>query len=201
MKMKIALVLMLAAAGCAKKAGSECDAPINKGMDNLTQTLKARGSDSPMMGAMMGVIDKMRTTFLQRCHEDKWAPEAATCFGTVSSQPEVKACEGKLTEEQRTKLMNQVREIMMSSMRNMPGMPPGAGHPSMLQGSAAPAGSDSAAAAPAGGSAATAAGAAAPAAGAAPAGGSAAAAPAAAAGGDKPAGDKPAGDKPAGGGW
>lgn len=194
MKTKIALVLMLAAAGCSKQTGSDCDAPINKGMDNFTQSVKAKGSDSPMQKMMLDVVDKLRTTFLARCKEDKWAPEASACFGTVASQADVKACEAKLTDDQRKKLTDKVREIMMSSIGQMRGgmgaMP---GHPGTLQGSSAPAagsGDAPAAAPPAAGSAAPAtAGSAAPAAPAAPA-----------AAGDKPAGGdaKPAGG---GGGW
>jgi hypothetical protein len=131
-KKTIALVVLLAAMGCskAKDAASDCDAPINKGMDNFTETVKQRGSNSPMAAAMLGVVDKLRTTFIQRCHEDKWPTEASACIAGVKSQADVKACEDKLTPDQKTKLHNAVREIMMSSMRA--GTIPG--HPAHLQG-------------------------------------------------------------------
>jgi hypothetical protein len=176
----IVLVALLAASGCSKKASSsDCDAPINKGMDNFAATVKSRGSNAPMQGAMLAVIEKLRTTFTQRCHDDQWAPEAAACFGTVASQREVQACEAKLTDPQRTKLTNEVREIMMSSMRMPTGVP---GHPQMLQGSDGPAG----ASVPPSGAAPS---------GAAPAG----AAPAGAApSGAAPAGAAPSGAAPAG---
>ncbi len=130
----IALVALLAAslAGCSKKADSDCDAPINKGMDNFTAMLKGRGSSSPIAPAQLGVFEAARAVFLKRCHEDKWAPEVAACFGTVQNQRDVVACESKLTEDQRTQLHLDLRESRKGAGHKMPNLP---GHPQYLQGS------------------------------------------------------------------
>jgi len=119
----IALVALLAAAGCSK-TGPDCGPPINKGMDKMAAALKANpaaAANPQRMEAMMGVVDKLRTAMTQRCTEDKWPAEALPCFAEVSGQREVRACEDKLTPDQRTKLTQQLQQIMLG-MRNQPGM-------------------------------------------------------------------------------
>ena len=143
----IVLVALLAAAGCTKK-GSDCDASIAKGIEALSATVKDRAPNPQMQENMMNIIGKLKVTLTQRCTEDKWAPEALSCFTTVTSQKDMRGCEEKLTPEQRTKLTAEIQQVMMSSMR----MPPGAGHPPTLggSGSAANPGSDPGAAGGAG---------------------------------------------------
>jgi hypothetical protein len=144
----IMLIALLAAVGCGGKksensaeTGSDCADAINKGMDGMTAALKARGSDAAVPEAMLTILGKLRTTLTERCTQDKWSPEALTCYRAVTSQPEVRACQKKLTDEQRTKLSAQLRQVMMGGMQ----MPQGAGHPPTLQpsgsGSGAPGGS------------------------------------------------------------
>lgn len=129
----IVLVALLAAAGCSKK-GSDCDASISKGMNNFISAIKTREPNPQRQETLLNVVGKLKTTLTQRCNEDTWAPEAVTCFTTVSSQPEVRACEDKLTKEQHTKLTKELMQIMMESR-----MPSGvAGHPPMLAGSGDP---------------------------------------------------------------
>ena len=164
---KIVIAALLAlAAGCSKKA-PDCDVEIGKGMDSYTALLKQKTSNPD---ALL-IASKLREATTERCKADKWTAEVVTCYGAIKTPQDIQRCQDKLTEDQRNKLMNELREEMMGlAGRRMPqGM---AGHPAALNGSAAGSGS---AGEPAAGSAAPAAGSAAPAAGsAAPAAGSAA---------------------------
>ena len=170
MKM-IVLVAVLAAAACSKKR-SDCDAAIAKAMDNFAASIKADSPNPQVQDTRLHVIGKLRGTLTQRCTEDKWPAEVVSCFATVVAMKDMQACQARLAEAQRTKLLAEIRQVMMGSMgpRMMPsGM---AGHPATLAGSGAPSGA--AAPAGAGGSAAPPVGGAA----ASPASGSAAAPPA-----------------------
>jgi len=177
---KIVIAALLAlAAGCSKKA-PDCDVEIGKGMDSYTALLKQKTSNPD---ALL-IASKLREATTERCKADKWTAEVVTCYGAIKTPQDIQRCQDKLTEDQRNKLMNELREEMMGlAGRRMPqGM---AGHPAALNGSAAGSGS---AGEPAAGSAAPAAGSAAPAAGsAAPAAGSAAPAAGSAAGSAEPA--------------
>lgn len=123
-------VALLAAAGCSKKS-SDCDASIGKGMDSFAATVKA-SAPPQMQEARLTVISKLRGTLTQRCTEDKWPADVVSCFTTVVSMKDMQTCQAKLNEEQRTKLVSEIRQVMMSSMGSMR-MPPGLpGHPPML---------------------------------------------------------------------
>ena len=154
---KIVIAALLAlAAGCSKKA-PDCDVEIGKGMDSYTTLLKQKTSNPD---ALL-IASKLREATTERCKADKWTAEVVTCYGAIKTPQDIQRCQDKLTEDQRNKLMNELREEMMGlAGRRMPqGM---AGHPAALNGSAAGSGS---AGEPAAGSAAPAAGSAAPAAG------------------------------------
>jgi hypothetical protein len=130
----IVLVALLTAAGCSKKgsSASECDAAIAKATESMLETIKSRAAANPQrLEGMTEMVGKMRTTLTQRCNEDKWSSETVDCFTKVTSQAEMQACEQKLSNEQRTKLRGELRQVM-SSMR------PGGGHPPALGGSGAP---------------------------------------------------------------
>jgi hypothetical protein len=148
----VILIALLAVAGCSKKgssaSGGECEAAMAKGTDSLMATVKSRAGDPQRLENLTEMVGKMKTTLTQRCTEDKWSPEAIACFTKLTSQAELRGCEQNLTEEQRTKLRNEMRQLM-GSMRM------GAGHPPGLGGSgvppapgAAPAGDTPPAAAP-----------------------------------------------------
>lgn len=133
----IVLIALLAAAGCKKgssASGSDCDAAIAKAMDSMLATVKTRAPSPQIQESMTEMVGKMKTTLTQRCNEDKWSSETVECFTKVKAQAEMQACEQKLTNEQRTKLRGEMRQIM-SSMRMNPGGP---GHPPTLGGSGAP---------------------------------------------------------------
>jgi hypothetical protein len=129
----IVFVAFLAAAGCSKK-GPDCEASIGKGLDSFAAQVKSSASDPKMLD----VIGKLRGALTQRCTEDKWPDEVVACFATVTKREDMKRCQAKLGEEQRTKLQNEIRQVMMGSMGSMsPNLP---GHPATL-GSAAAVGS------------------------------------------------------------
>jgi hypothetical protein len=133
----IVLIALLAAAGCKKSSsasGPDCDGAIAKGMESVLATVKSRAPSPQIQESLTEMVGKMRTTLTQRCNEDKWSPETVECFTKLSSQAEMQACEQKLTNEQRTKLRGEMRQIM-SSMRMNPGGP---GHPTTLGGSGTP---------------------------------------------------------------
>lgn len=141
----IMFVVLLAAAGCSKK-GSDCDASIGKGIDTFAATIKASAPNPQIQENKLGRLGKLRGTLTQRCTEDKWAPEVVSCFATVAAMKDLQACQQKLSTDQRTRLLAEVREIQMSTMgtRVSAGLA-GSGGPNGPDGSAtAPAGSDAA---------------------------------------------------------
>jgi hypothetical protein len=150
----IMFVALVAAAGCSKK-GSDCDASIGKGIDNFAATIKASAPNPQIQENKLSMLGKLRGTLTQRCTNDKWSPEVVSCFATVATMKDMQACQGKLSSEQRTRLLDEVREIMMSTM--------GARMPSVRAGDELPGGAGSSGAAPAGASAAPVGSAAAPA--------------------------------------
>lgn len=195
MKKIVIVALLAAAAGCGgKKSGSECDAAIAKGVDNLTKNIKERTPNPQITERMIGVMDKVKGVLIERCKADNWPPEVVACFTTVNNRRDMQACQGKLTPEQGSKLTAEISEVMMKEggMGMGQRMPPGMqGHPESLQGAGAAPGSPPPASPPAGSTETPAAPAAAPAAGAPAAPPAAPAAPAGTAappGGAEPAG-------------
>jgi hypothetical protein len=130
MKM-IVFVALLAAAGCSKKT-ADCEASIGKGMDNLEASVKAAKSNPQMQDNRLTVLTKLRGTLTQRCNEDKWPAEVVSCFATVVSMKDMQGCQAKLSNDQRSKLVTEIRQVMVGSMgaMRMPGGVPG--HPPML---------------------------------------------------------------------
>ena len=138
----IVLVALLAAVGCSKKT-SDCDAAISKGMDNFASSIKTDAPNAQAQETRLTVISKLRVTLTQRCNEDKWPAEVVSCFTTVSRKKDMQACQAKQGEAQRTKLLTEIRQVMMGSLGSR--MPSGtAGHPTMLAGSGDPGGTPAA---------------------------------------------------------
>ncbi len=158
MKM-IVFVALLAAAGCSKKK-SDCEVLVGKGIANFAPQVKTSAASPQIQQDKLDRLDKLKGALTQRCTTDKWAPEAVACFASVSSLPAMQACQAKLTAEQHTKLNEDLREIMMSSMGGRtpggaaehPSTPPGSGPGEPGGSGAAPAGAGAAptGAAPAG---------------------------------------------------
>ena len=121
----IVLVAILAAAGCSKKS---------------------RAANPQMQNSLNEMVAKMRTTLTQRCKDDGWSAEAVDCYGKLTTQAEMRGCEQKLTDEQRTKLRTEIRQAMSSMRMTLggPGHPPmlGSGGPPAAPGATPPAGAD-----------------------------------------------------------
>jgi hypothetical protein len=141
MKM-IVLAALVAAAGCSKKT-VDCG-PIANGMDTVAKSVKARAAhlSTEVQDNMVGLVGQLKDKLIQRCTADQWSPEAVACFGAVTSQMTMKACEDKLPEEQRKKLRADIRMVTTTPPAMPQGLP---GHPPVLLGSggsaAPPAGS------------------------------------------------------------
>ena len=114
---KIVIAALLAlAAGCSKKA-PDCDAEIGKGMDSYTALLKQKTSNPD---ALL-IASKLREATIERCKADKWTVDVVTCYGAIKTPQDIQRCQDKLTEDQRNKLMNELREEMMGlAGRRMP---------------------------------------------------------------------------------
>ncbi|HEU4727187.1 MAG TPA: hypothetical protein VFT22_04845 [Kofleriaceae bacterium] len=138
MKM-IVCVALLALAGCGSKKSSEsseCEVAIGKGLASYADKIKSMSPTPQAQEGRLAMIDRLRGTLTKRCTEDKWPPNVVTCFSTVESMRDIQTCQARLSDEQRTKLMTEIRQVMMS-VRGSMGMPPGVpGHPPMLGGSA-----------------------------------------------------------------
>lgn len=155
---KIVLVALLAAAGCSKKATSDCDASISKGLDNFSNTVKSRTTNEEMKQRMATVLGTLRTTLVKRCTEDKWPTEVTKCFETVANMRDMQTCQTKLSTEQHEKVRSAIRDVMMGGGHMggdaahpaalTPNMGAAHGAPGSADGSAAPA-AGSAAPAPA----------------------------------------------------
>jgi hypothetical protein len=145
MKKIILVALVAAAAGCgSKKAGSDCDAAIAKGVENFTKNIKEHTPNPQITERMIGMMDTLKGVLIERCKADGWAPEVVSCFTTVSNRRDMQACQSKLGPEQSSKLTAEISQVMMKEggmgmgQRMPPGMP---GHPGALQGAGAEPGS------------------------------------------------------------
>jgi hypothetical protein len=154
MKKIILVALVAAAAGCgSKKAGSECDAAITKGVENFTKNIKEHAPNPQITERMIGMMDKLKGVLIERCKADSWAPEVVSCFTTVNTRKDMQACQSKLGPEQASKLTGEISQVMMKEggMGMGQRMPPGvSGHPEALQGAGAAPGAPPAANAPTG---------------------------------------------------
>jgi hypothetical protein len=129
---RIVFVALLAAAGCSKKS-PDCDGSIGKGMDSFAASVKTSGLNPQMQAARMDVVTKLRGTLTQRCNDDKWPAEVVSCFATAGSMKGMQACQADLSNEQRTRLLTEIRQIMMGSgSMRMPGGVGVPGHPPTL---------------------------------------------------------------------
>ncbi|HEY0482571.1 MAG TPA: hypothetical protein VGD37_33850 [Kofleriaceae bacterium] len=132
---------LLGAAGCSKKS-SDCSAAIAQGIDRYLAAAKQAAAGSPRLAAIPKIQDQLKTAMTQRCNDDHWQAEAVSCFGKVASAGDMKACEDKLSRDQRTKLDTDLLPIMMGGMGATGSqMPPLAGHPAALTGNVPASGS------------------------------------------------------------
>jgi hypothetical protein len=87
---------------------------------------------------------------IKSCTDDKWGAEAIKCMTGAKNEGEFKACEGKLSPDQKSKVEKAMMEAMgmggMGGGKEEPPPPPptegsGSAAPAPTEGSAAPAGS------------------------------------------------------------
>lgn len=107
--LKILFAAALVVTGCGKKSetagGPSCADAVSKAV-----------------GAMPGgpgggeVQAKLQTIMTTRCTEDKWPAEALSCYATtVKDMASMKKCREMLSQDQQTKLMTEIRAVMMGA--------------------------------------------------------------------------------------
>jgi hypothetical protein len=120
------VALSLAASGCKKKGGADCDKAIANSMElSKADMAKMPGIDDKMMA-------KLKDLGVQHCKNDKWSDETVKCMSGAKTQAEAQGCYGKMTPEQQQKMNKGMMELMT---------PPGAGGSAAASGSAAADGS------------------------------------------------------------
>ena len=129
MKM-IVLALVLAAAACSKKS-NDCEPAITKAVDTAMEAGKRRAMNPQMQERIASMGQRMKTSFIKRCVDDKWPSEIVACISKATSQKELLECESKLTEEQKNHLREDRQAAMEAERASMPNIP---GHPPMLGG-------------------------------------------------------------------
>ena len=122
--------LSLAAFGCKKKGGADCDKAITNSMAvSKADMAKMPGVDDKMMA-------KMKDLGVQHCKDDKWSDDTVTCMSDAKTQGDAQGCYGKMAPEQKEKMAKAMMDIMT---------PPGGGGMGGAGGSAAAGGSAGAA--------------------------------------------------------
>ena len=125
--------LALAAGGCKKKGGADCDKAIDHSMELAKADMQKMGNDD-------AAIAKMKSIGVQHCKDDKWSDDAVKCMNDAKTEADAQACYGKLTQDQRDK-MNKAAMALMTPPANP--TPAGSDMAGSAVGSAAPAaGSD-----------------------------------------------------------
>jgi hypothetical protein len=108
---KILFAATLALIGCSKKSGQD----TASGPSCAEAVTKAVGA---MPGGPGGgeVQAKLQTIMTTRCTEDKWPPAVVSCYATtVKDMASMKKCREMLSQEQQTKLMTEIRAVMMGA--------------------------------------------------------------------------------------
>ena len=133
--MKILFVAALVVTGCSKKSETTASGPSCA--DAVGKAVAAMPA-GPTGG---DVQSKLQTIMTTRCTEDNWPPAALTCYATtVKDMASMKKCREMLSQDQQTKLMTEIRSVMM-------GAASAGGGPMPMHGGGAPtAGSDTSAA-------------------------------------------------------
>jgi hypothetical protein len=127
-KLSIAFVSVLslaAFAGCKKggAGGSDCAGTIGGLVDRMMaeQANDPKMKDMPaeakkqMEDMVKKMAPKMKEVMIGVCNTDKWSAEALTCYGAAKNEGDAKACDAKLTPEQK-KSMDKAEEAAMKDM-------------------------------------------------------------------------------------
>ena len=132
-------VLSLAAGGCKKKGGADCDKAIDHSMELAKADMQKMGNDD-------AAIAKMKSLGVQHCKDDKWSADVTQCMIDAKAETDAQKCYDKLSADQQKKMNDAVMEAMKPPAGATPPPPPATGSDTGSA-AAAPAGS---AAAPAG---------------------------------------------------
>jgi hypothetical protein len=109
MKVGFVTALALALAACGKKSETSsapsCADAVGKAVDAMPA--------GPTGGEVQA---KLKTVMTTRCTEDKWPAAALNCYATsVTDMASMKKCRELLTQDQQTKLMTDIRSVMMGA--------------------------------------------------------------------------------------
>jgi hypothetical protein len=102
----IVLVLGAAAAGCKKSgAGASCDAVGIRFQTIAEADLKLdNGVDAQEREAVRALVAPMRDAMVKSCRENGWSADARACMAAADDEAKFRACEAKLSGEQRALL-------------------------------------------------------------------------------------------------
>lgn len=89
--------LSIAAFGCKKKGGADCDRAINHSMD-LSK------ADMQKMGVDTKILQRMKDLGVQHCKDDKWPDDAVKCMSEAKTETEAQRCYDKLSKAQQDKM-------------------------------------------------------------------------------------------------
>jgi hypothetical protein len=100
------LVVPVALAGCKKGGGpASCDAVGARFLAIAEADLaKATDIERDERDAVRGLIAPLRDAMVKACRQDGWSVDARTCYVGAPDEARFRACEAKLTGEQRTLL-------------------------------------------------------------------------------------------------
>lgn len=96
----------LALAGCKKGGGNaSCDA-VGARFLAIAEADLAKATDVARdeREAVHGLIAPLRDAMVKACRQDGWSADARACFGDAPDEARFRACEAKLSGEQRALL-------------------------------------------------------------------------------------------------
>lgn len=96
----------LSTGGCKKGGGNaSCDAVGARFHAIADADLAAdKGVDARERAAIRGLIGPMRDALVKSCRDNNWSPDARACMAAAADEGAFRACEVKLTGEQRAML-------------------------------------------------------------------------------------------------
>lgn len=106
MRATLLAAILLAITGCKKGGGdASCDAVGARFHAIADADLAAdKGVDARERAAVRGLIGPMRDALVKSCRDNKWSADARACMATAADDAAFRACEVKLSGEQRALL-------------------------------------------------------------------------------------------------
>ena len=91
--------------GCKKGGDNSCDAVGARFLAIAEADLaKAEGVARDERDAVHGLVAPLRDAMVKACRQDGWSAEARACYAAAPDEARFRACEAKLTGEQRALL-------------------------------------------------------------------------------------------------